>query len=141
MSSMEFFGKSVQLLQEPMAHSKLYLTTRLEIESGVVMLDIAGINGISVNQLADYAVMRTFADTRPPSGRNVVPTILSLFDPEATPPLELTDFDLAYLRRTYSAMANMPAYGKLAGVGKDVRDSRSEAKRVAANQAQTEQPK
>jgi hypothetical protein len=134
-TSMEFFGRSIPVLQEPMAHSKIYLTTRLEIDSGVVMLDIAGINGNTVNQLADYVVMRTLADTKPPKGPSAVPTMLSLFDPDATPPLELTDFDLAYLRRTYSALANMPAYGKLAGVAKDVRAAMPDPKRVSATKA------
>jgi hypothetical protein len=125
------WGHPVQTLYEPSAHSKIFLTTRLEIDSGVVLLDVTGIDGLSVNQIADYVVMRGLVDTRAPSTAGAMPTILTLFDPNSAQPLELTEFDLAYLKRTYSSIANLPGYAKLAGVGSDVRKATAESKPAA----------
>jgi hypothetical protein len=103
------------------AHSKIYLTNRLDIQSAVVMIDLAAIDGKPVVQIADYAAMRGLARTRPAHGDAAVGTILSLFEPGAQPPYELTDFDLAYLQSVYASLPNLPALTKLGAVPETVR--------------------
>ena len=54
-------------------------------------------------------------------------TILTLFDPEATPPAELTAFDRAYLGSLYRGQPNLPGLTKVLGVDIQLRrDARSE---------------
>jgi hypothetical protein len=133
---MDVNGLRVPVLSESMAHSKIYLSTRLDIESGVVLLDVAAIDGLTVNQIADYVAMRALANTRPPRGEGAVPTILTLFDPDSKAPLELSEFDLAYLRRTYSELDNLPAYSKLVGAAKDARKALPQGRTVSATKGE-----
>jgi hypothetical protein len=111
-----------------MAHSKIYLTIREDITQVVVLFDREGAKGKSIVQLADYATMRGFARTRPAQGDATLDTILALFDPGHEPPLQLTDFDQAYLRSVYKEIANLPAAMKLLDVG-------DELERIAAERA------
>ncbi len=111
-------------LSEWAAHSKIYLATRLEIRFSIVLIDVAAIDGLSVNQIADYAAMRTLAITQPPRGTTATSTILTLFDHDGHAPLELSDFDLSYLRRTYADEPNLPAYDRLADIAHDVRKAK-----------------
>ncbi len=46
-------------------------------------MDLTAIDGMTVNQLADYATMRGLAQTKPLSGEPSFGTILNLFDPDA----------------------------------------------------------
>jgi hypothetical protein len=104
-----------------MAHSKIYLTNRIAIDSAVVVIDIDAIVGMPVVQIADYVTMRGLARTRPVAGNVAVGTILNLFDPAAEHPGELTGFDLAYLRSLYTSLPNLPAANKLGAVAGIVR--------------------
>jgi len=116
-----------------MAHSKLYLTIREDITQVVVLFDREGVRGKSVIQLADYATMRGFARTRPAGGDASLDTILALFDPGHEPPMELTDFDQAYLRSVYKEIANLPAAMKLLDVSDELeRVQREEAETATA---------
>jgi hypothetical protein len=112
-----------------MAHSKIYLTIREDITQVVVLFDREGVRDKSIIQLADYATMRSFARTRPAQGDAALDTILALFDPGHEPPLQLTDFDQAYLRSLYKEIANLPAAMKLGDVG-------DELERVVAERAE-----
>jgi hypothetical protein len=103
-------------LSAPMADSHIFLSTRLDITSSIVMIDIAAVNGMSVYQIADYAAMRSLARTRPTGTDAAFGTILSLFDPGGRPPPELTPFDIAYLKSLYGSLANLPAAVKIAEV-------------------------
>lgn len=109
-------ANATPVLQMWAAHSKIYLTNRLDIQSAVVMIDLAAIEGRPVVQIADYVAMRGLARTRPARGDAAVGTILSLFEPGAQPPLELTAFDLAYLQSVYGSPPNLPAVAKLGAV-------------------------
>jgi len=103
-----------------MAHSKIYLTIRQDIEQVVVLFDREGVRGMSLIQLADYVTMRSFARTKPAEGDAPLDTILALFDANHEPPLGLTDFDQAYLRSVYESIPNLPAASKLLGVNREL---------------------
>jgi hypothetical protein len=109
------------VLQMWAAHSKIYLTNRLDIETAVVMIDLAAIDGKPVVQIADYVAMRGLARTKAAGGDNALGTILSLFTPGAQPPYEMTPFDIAYLQSVYASLPNLPALTKLGAVPEAVR--------------------
>lgn len=98
------------------ANSLFLLPTRVDIEMSVVLIDVLEIDGMTVNQLADYATMRGLAQTRPINGNAAYGTILNLFDPDASHSPELTPFDFAYLQAIYSRPANIAAAAKFGTV-------------------------
>jgi hypothetical protein len=102
------------------AHSKIYIATREDITSVLVLFDRSQVHGKSLLQLADYATMRGFALTRETSGEHPAPTILSLFDGDGPKPERLTAFDLGYLGSLYRDMPNLPAQAKIAGVNAEM---------------------
>lgn len=104
------------------AHSKIFLRTREDITSVVVLFDKADSKGKTLLQLADYATMRGLARTRPVEGEGqAMDTILALFDPGAAPPAEMTAFDRAYLAALYDGIPNMPGITKVQGVNRQLR--------------------
>lgn len=110
------------VVQMAMAHSKIYLTTREDITSVMVVYDLDQIRGKSLVQLADYATMRGLARTRPVDGDGQpMDTILALFDQAAPPPAEMTTFDRAYLGALYDNIPNMPGVTKILGVNRQLR--------------------
>src|SRR5690606_23514088 len=97
-----------------MAHSKIYIATRNDIISALVLFDRDEIRDLNLTQLADYATFRALVHQLPdPAGAGQA-SILSLFDSAAERFASLTDFDLAYMRTLYSGLANLPAPAKLA---------------------------
>ena len=102
------------------AHSKIYMPTRDDIVSVLVLFDRAQVRGKSLLQLADYSTMRGLALTRETSGEHSAPTILSLFDGDGSKPDRLTAFDLAYLGSLYRDLPNLPAQTKIAGVNAEM---------------------
>ena len=109
-----------------MAHSKIYLATREDIEFVVVLFDLEKMKGKTLVQLADYATMRGLARTRPVEGAEnggdqAMDTILALFDPGAPPPAEMTQFDRAYLAALYDGIPNIPGVTKVLGVNRQLR--------------------
>lgn len=106
----------VRVVTVPSSDSRIYLASRQEIISSVVVIDVGAIDGLSVNQIADYAAMRAFVRTRPVPGVGAPDTILSLFDARGRGPSEMTDFDFAYLRSVYDAAGNIPALAAIAGI-------------------------
>lgn len=114
-------GQEANLVNPPVlraeaSHSLITMSTRLDIDQSVVLIDIATIDGMSVNQLADYATMRGIARTRAVSGQASYGTILNLFDPDAAHAPELTPFDIAYLKSLYANVPNIPGIAKVAAV-------------------------
>jgi hypothetical protein len=98
------------------AHSLIYVPTRQDITSAMVLIDRDAIEGYSANQLADYASLFGFADFVPQADADT-PSIQRLFDTQGTsPPESLTLFDRAYLERLYSSIPNLPAYARLKGL-------------------------
>ena len=85
--------------------SILQAVTRTDVNGTVLLLDQPATVGKTINQLADYAAMRTIAQTRPVGGAASEPTILTLFDNGAVPPRALTTFDTAYLQARYHGSA------------------------------------
>lgn len=117
-----------------MAHSKIYLAVREDITRVVVLFDKQGVKGKTLLQLADYAIMRGLARTRPVSDDGqALDTILTLFDPAASPPLQMTEFDRAYLGAVYDGIPNIPGITKVLGVNRQLRlqaEGRAEAAAV-----------
>ena len=85
--------------------SILQAVTRTDVNGTVLLLDQPATVGKTINQLADYAAMRTIAQTRPIGDAASEPTILTLFDGGAAPPRGLTPFDTAYLQALYHGSA------------------------------------
>ena len=102
------------------SHSHIFQATRLDIESAQMVIDLPAIDGLSINQIADYATMRSFARTRPVNGRTASDTILSLFDPDTAPPGELTEFDLAYLKSLYGSYDSLPAIHTIVATRREI---------------------
>lgn len=119
--------RSVSLSDPPqvnswMAHSKIYLAVREDIARVVVLFDMEGVKGKTLLQLADYATMRSLARTRPATeDGQAMDTILALFDAEGTPPLQMTEFDRAYLAAVYDGIPNIPGITKVQGVNRQLR--------------------
>ncbi len=100
-----------------MGASRTTLAIRKDIESSVVLIDGKSIVGMTLQQIADYVSMRTFALTRPPGDAARLETILNLFEPAQMPPAELTLFDLSYLKSLYNRLPNLPASAYIGNVG------------------------
>ncbi|WP_133304017.1 hypothetical protein [Aurantiacibacter aquimixticola] len=91
--------------------SRLTLGIRTDIELSVVLVERAALADIDSVALADYATMRLFAYTEPPSEDDPVATVLTLFNRNAddSRPLRMTAFDRAYLRALYRSSPTRPA--------------------------------
>lgn len=96
------------------AHSKIYVATRNDIISALVLFDREAIRGMNLAQLADYATFRALVHRLPDPAAAGQASILTLFDEGAARPEGLTEFDLAYLNQLYSGIPNLPAPAKLA---------------------------
>ncbi len=98
------------------AHSLIYVPTREDITSSMVLIDRGAIVGYSFDQLADYATLYGLADFVPEADSET-PSIQRLFatGPESAPE-GLTEFDMAYLRRLYSSIPNLPAHTRIEGL-------------------------
>jgi hypothetical protein len=92
-----------------------------DIVSTLVVFDASRVEGMTLAQLADYATMRGLARTRSAREGAAMDTILTLFDPAASPPGGLTEFDRAYLASLYDGIPNLPASAKIGGVNRQLR--------------------
>lgn len=109
--------------------SILQAVRRTDVVASVLLIDQVASVGKTVNQLADYAAMRTLASARPVGTAAAEQTILRLFDPgEATVPKALTAFDLAYLKALYHGTAIERPQAKVALMARAI--SRSLAQSV-----------
>lgn len=132
---------SPPVVSVPLAFSRIYLTTREDIEGVVLLFETRAVDGMSIVQLADYAAMRSFAETQAPSAEVLaMNTILTLFEPDAAPPLSLTEFDLAYLRSLYDGIANMPASTRTLGLNRQLRKMDGEELGVVRSEEVGEAP-
>ena len=84
------------------AASRLLSPIRQDIAASVVVIKRQALLNKTLGQIADYAVMRTMAATRPVEGMTSA-TILTLFDTDATAPAELTAFDRGLLNGLYDS--------------------------------------
>jgi len=111
--------------------SQMFLPTRRDIVSALVVFERDAVAGMTLVQLADYATMRGLSHTRSATGDEPMPTILSLFAEGAQATEELTIFDLGYLRSLYWPVPNVSAVSKLLAVR---RHTLQEQRRMAALQ-------
>ncbi|MBV7266648.1 hypothetical protein [Erythrobacter ani] len=97
--------------------SRLTVASTVEITQAVVMIEMAAAQDKTLGQLADYASMRTFGNTRSidPETTPAAPTILKLFQDD-NPPEELTTFDRALVAKLYSTSRNSPQWRYLSNI-------------------------
>lgn len=93
------------------SNSRIEQNIRPDLVASFILMSADETDGLTLRQIADYAAMRTLAQTTAPvesSGR----TILSLFNhrPERMAPDGLTPWDLAYLRSLYATDNRVPAH-------------------------------
>lgn len=92
------------------AHSLIYVPTRRDIDTAMVLIDRKAVQGMSVAQIADYATMRGLSGNQAERLDAPGETILNLFDaPADARPAGLTRSDRVFLRTLYSTMPNVPA--------------------------------
>lgn len=95
-----------------MAHSKIYTATRRDIHTALVLFDRGSVGDLTLDQLADYATFRAFAQALPEPGGQA--SILTLFEGDGPDPAGLTEFDRAFLNALYSGLPNLPGEARLA---------------------------
>lgn len=91
-----------------MAHSKIYVATRNDITSALVLIDGAASRDLTIMQLADYATFRALTSALPETPESRSASIVGLFDGVGARPQGLTPFDVTYLRELYSGIPNIP---------------------------------
>lgn len=97
--------------------SRLRTNATIEITGSVVMIELAAANGKTLGQLADYASMRTFGNTRglAPDAEPAADTILTLFRDDNAPEA-LTTFDRALISKMYDTSRNALARRYYSGI-------------------------
>lgn len=86
--------------------SRVEMPIRRATQVSVVLIERRAMLGHTLQQIADYAVMRALANVRP-EGSVGGDTILTLFDLDGSnTPTEMTRFDREYLKGIYSGRAN-----------------------------------
>jgi hypothetical protein len=121
-------GRSDDLVQPPQAgmwsaHSRIYHRVRFDIESAMVLVDRAATEGLTPQQLADYATIRALAEHHPEDAASHG-SILTLFEEESAP-TALTAYDRAFLTELYQGMPNLPASARLLDLQEE-KDTREE---------------
>ena len=89
------------------------------ISSAAVLFEREAVQGLSMTQVADYALMRALTHTRPGTGNEPLATILALFADD-TPPEEMTSFDIGYLRSLYRGPINQSAASRFVRIRSEV---------------------
>ena len=90
------------------AHSLIYVPTRRDIISSMVLIDKKAVQGLSVGQVAAYATMRGLSGEQAERLEAPGESILGLFG-EGSKPAGLTRSDRIFLQTLYSTKANNPA--------------------------------
>jgi hypothetical protein len=105
--------------------SILYRTTQQAITGSMIVLDNESTVGKTLTQIGDYVAMRALAGALPPREGVPADTILTLFDPAATAPPQLSAVDRSYLRGLYKAN---PLMTKRVAMGRISRQIQKDAK-------------
>jgi hypothetical protein len=98
-------GSTTYRVQGTYNPSRIRAVTKPTFVASIVVVDVQAAAGLTTTELADYAVMRTFAATDPDRVvKTGVPTILGVLgQPDDKPlPLTLTYWDLGLLKALYS---------------------------------------
>ena len=80
----------------------------------MTIVDIDGLEGVNLAELADYLALITLAQIEPDADYREFDTVLNLFDPTMAVS-GLTDWDMIYLRALYSGDAEHVTPGEQAG--------------------------
>jgi hypothetical protein len=92
--------------------SRLSTASRPQFIASIVVVERRSLAGLTLNQLADYAAMRGFANTDPRRlAKSGAPTILAALEApmDSQVPLSLTQWDLAFLKSLYASNADRTA--------------------------------
>lgn len=108
------------LVNEQTVPSRLQSSIQIEFSATFVLIEQKLIGDASLVQLADYAAMRTLANTDAMAATGQrLPTILSLFSSPGEPvPLSLTEWDLRYLTALYESPLAVRAGNQQRSMGK-----------------------
>lgn len=101
--------------------SRITAAARPYIAGAVVVFDARALEGLSTTQIADYALMRGFADVDLARLESAsAPTILRALDAadDAEVPMTLTGWDLAFLKGLYSGPNNLYAPSQRSEIGR-----------------------
>lgn len=101
--------------------SRITAAARPTFAAAAVVVELAALDGLTPTQLADYAVMRSFARTEPAKLAAAAPsTILRVIDaPAGTEvPITLTEWDFGFLRGLYAAPKNLSASAQRSEIGR-----------------------
>jgi hypothetical protein len=107
--------------------SRIGTTARPQFEAAVVVVAFDALDGLSVNQLADYVALRALTGADPAKLRKAAPpTILRVFDAPfgSEVPITLTAWDLSFLRNYYDARRNLTAAAQRSAIAKAMTDDR-----------------
>lgn len=106
--------------------------TRPQFLAAIVVIDANALAGLTPVQLADYAAMRTLANTDPSKlGDSTAPTILKVLEAPmgSETPASLTSWDLGYLRGLYAHSDNLYAGAQRSAIRRQItKESDREAK-------------
>ena len=95
----------VQIVEVQGGMSRLEASSRPVIAMSVLLVKTPAIAGLTVQQIADYAVMRSLTEAEPADmQRGQVPTVLRVVEAadDDSIPLSLTNWDLAYIKTRYA---------------------------------------
>ncbi len=103
-------------------------TQQVTVQS-IVVVSADALLGKTLTQIADYVAMRTLAGARPPGDATPGDTILTLFDPGATPPGGVTFLDMSYLDGLYHSRPTATAISQMGSISRQlVKDSSPDKK-------------
>lgn len=99
-------GREV-VINKQFSASNIADQVRVDMEGSIVLFDTAFVPGKTLQQLADYASMRSFASVLDLSDGDPAgpPTILTLFNKDGTAPDGLSPYDWSYLTALYKLPA------------------------------------
>lgn len=100
--------------------SRIQATVRPVFTMAVVVIERAGVDGLTATQIADYAAMRAFTDASPDRARKTgAPTILTVLEAPmgSETPLTMTAWDFAFLRGLYDAPKGSMAAAQRGAIG------------------------
>lgn len=108
------------MVNEQTVPSRLVSSIQIEFAATFVLIEQKLIGNASLTQLADYAAMRTLANTDAPAAAGQrLPTILSLFSNDGQPvPLSVSEWDLRYLTALYDSPLAVRAGSQQRAMGK-----------------------
>ena len=116
------------MVNEQTVPSRLVSSIQIEFSASFVLIEQKTIGNASLTQIADYAAMRTLANTdAKAAAAQRLPTILSLFSNDGEPvPLSVTQWDLAYLTALYDSPLAVRASMQKRAMGKQMTRDRDE---------------